>query len=116
MAHRPDKPHLESKSIEIVCNSYVLGFCQFHEGCPMRESHCINLIDETPSTPPVALSKCRNVLSLEPRQSPCNIDACFDSDGPGILSAVKDARHDNDHVLIQDIRILPTTDEVGERL
>ncbi|MCJ1432454.1 hypothetical protein MMC27_001810 [Xylographa pallens] len=112
MAHRPDKPHLESKSIEVVCCSYVLGFCLFHEGCPMRDSHRIHLIDESPSDPNTAPSKQRNVLSLEPRVSP---KACFDSDGPGILSSVKDARHDNDHVLIQDIRILPTADEILSR-
>ncbi|MCJ1377076.1 hypothetical protein MMC17_000166 [Xylographa soralifera] len=111
-AHHPGTPNLESKSLEVVCSSYVLGYCQFHEGCPMRETHCIHLIDETPSTPPNAPSKCRNILSLEPRKAPYSIETCFDSDGPGILSSVKDARHDNDHVLIQDIRILPTTDEI----
>ncbi|MCJ1396934.1 hypothetical protein MMC11_000126 [Xylographa trunciseda] len=112
MAHRPDEPTLESKSLSDLCESYVHGFCQFHDGCPMNRTHCIHLIDETPPPLPTAPTKLRNVLSMEPRKAPHNTDACFDDDGPGILSSVQDARHDNDHVLIQAIRILPTTDEI----
>ena len=115
MAYVPDEPSLESKSLSVVCSGYVGGFCQFHEGCPMNSTHCIRLIDETPLPPPAASCMWRNVLTLEPRNAPYNKEAYFDNDGPGILSSVQDARHDNDHVLIQDIRILPTTDEVSQR-
>jgi hypothetical protein len=36
---------------------------------------------------------------------------CFDNDDPGYLS-INGPQHDNDHVNIQDIEILPTTDEI----
>ncbi|MCJ1282587.1 hypothetical protein MMC26_001912 [Xylographa opegraphella] len=114
VAHRPDKPHLESKTIEDVCNGYVLGYCEYQEDCPMSASHCVYLIDES-APPPPAPCKCPNVLSLEPRTSQGNTKACFDNDGPGILSSVQDARHDNDQILIQDIQILPTSDEILSR-
>lgn len=48
-----------------------------------------------------------NRLSLEPR--PKHVK--FDHDGPGYL-ATGGPRHDNDHVHIKNIQILPTTDEI----
>ncbi|KAK5098597.1 hypothetical protein LTR70_002484 [Exophiala xenobiotica] len=47
-----------------------------------------------------------NVLREEPRPKVCS----FDDDGPGEKSAFG-PRHDNDHVYIPDISILPTIDE-----
>ena len=48
-----------------------------------------------------------NFLSLEQRP----LHPAFDTDGPGYLS-VNGPRHDNDHINIGDIQILPTTDEI----
>lgn len=105
-------PALESKSLNDVCNNFADGFCQLAEGCPWRHTHVVTLIDETTPAKP-ALSTTPNILSLEPRKSPINSEVFFDNDGPGILSANQTPRHDNDHVSIQDIQILPTADEVS---
>ncbi|KAK2761189.1 hypothetical protein FQN54_001710 [Arachnomyces sp. PD_36] len=51
-----------------------------------------------------------NHLSLVPREV-AKGNKRFDDDGPGGLSAAG-KRHDNDHVKIRDIQILPTTDEI----
>jgi hypothetical protein len=48
-----------------------------------------------------------NFLSTEPRP----ITTSFDDDGPGTRSPYG-PRHDNDHVFIKDIQILPSTDEI----
>ena len=48
-----------------------------------------------------------NFLSLEQRP----LHPTFDIDGPGYLS-VDGPRHDNDHINIRDIQILPTADEI----
>lgn len=103
-------PALESRSLHDVCTNFSDGFCQLAEGCPWRQTHVITLIDD--STPAKQnLITDRNVLLLKPRKSTTNSD--FDNDGPGVLSSTQTPRHDNDHVSIQDIQILPTTDEVS---
>jgi hypothetical protein len=48
-----------------------------------------------------------NYLSLEQRP----VHSSFENDGPGYLSS-NGPRHDNDHVNIRDIQILPTADEI----
>ncbi|MCJ1307438.1 hypothetical protein MMC25_001084 [Agyrium rufum] len=55
----------------------------------------------------------RNTLDIN-KQSPMRQSQSynpFDEDGPGTLSQLG-PRHDNDHVSITNIRILPTTDEI----
>ncbi|KKY26734.1 putative nfx1-type zinc finger-containing protein 1 [Phaeomoniella chlamydospora] len=56
---------------------------------------------------PRTASHTTNYLSFEVRPP----SAPFDDDGPGNLS-VEGPRHDNDHVNIRNIQILPTTDEI----
>ena len=51
-----------------------------------------------------------NVLSPNAR-NPSNFE---DENGPGYL-ALAGPRHDNDHVMVANIKILPTADEVGHR-
>lgn len=48
-----------------------------------------------------------NTLSTQPRP----LTTSFDDDGPGSQSPYG-PRHNNDHILIKDIQILPTTDEI----
>ena len=104
---------LESKPLSAVCKNYVEGFCKLLDKCPYSHTHTIQLIDELSISASTSILTTRpNVLSLEPRMAPMDNDAYFDNDGPGILSISQQPRHDNDHVLIQDIQILPTTDEV----
>ena len=104
---------LESKPLSAVCKNYVDGFCQLIDNCPYSHTHTIQLIDElSVSTFSSVQTTGPNILSLEPRIAPVDNDAYFDNDGPGILSISQRPRHDNDHVLIQDIQILPTTEEV----
>jgi hypothetical protein len=58
-------------------------------------------------TSPQASSRDPNVLLAQPRP----LTTEFDDDLPGCLSQYG-PRHDNDHVFIKDIQILPTTDEI----
>ena len=58
------------------------------------------------SSPQIAARRV-NFLSINPRPVTCS----FDDDGPGTQSP-RGPRHDNDHVFIKDIQILPTTDEI----
>ena len=52
-------------------------------------------------------SRFPNELLTAPRL----LTTAFDDDGPGEKSALG-PRHDNDHIFIKDIQILPTTDEI----
>ena len=109
-AYLDTPPALESKSLNDVCNNFADGFCALAESCPWRATHVITLIDETTPTVKPTLTTIPNVLSVAPRKVSRNHE--FDNDGPGVLSASRTPRHDNDHVSIQDIQILPSTDEV----
>lgn len=59
------------------------------------------------TTSPHFITRHVNFLSPEPRP----VTTAFDHDGPGTKSP-HGPRHDNDHVSIKDIQILPTTDEI----
>ena len=87
-----------------ICQDYVDGFCRRGDLCD--KSHQLCAIDDQQSTPPI-LQCIPNELSLHPRAQA----AVFEDDGPGEFSALG-PRHDNDHVDIRDISILPTTDEI----
>lgn len=90
-----------------LCLDYINGFCRRGDKCTKGHEICA----VPPSEPQPALLICQsNYLSLEPRYFPPNKQP-FDDDGPGYLSKYGQ-RHDNDHVDIKDIRILPTTDEI----
>lgn len=93
--------------IPFLCKDYINGFCRKGDECTKSHEIWIPLTD-TPNSPVV--NSPPNYLSLEPR-SPSNNELRFDSDGPGSLSR-RGQRHDNDHVDIQYIKILPTTDEI----
>lgn len=88
----------------LLCQDYVQGFCRKGDQCP--QSHEISNIDKTHGFPAQA-QRLANRLSFQPRLQ-CQ---SFEGDGPGILSQLG-PRHDNDHIEIEDIRILPTTDEI----
>ena len=87
-----------------LCQDNVDGFCRKGHSCPHNhdifvlpsEEEIIHLPDRQP-----------NYLSLDPRPQL----RAFECDGPGHLSTFG-PRHDNDHVEIKDIQILPTTDEI----
>jgi len=108
-AYLDTAPVLESRSLDDVCNNFADGFCVLAESCPWRATHVITRIDDTTLAKPT-LTTVPNVLSLAPRKTVRNRE--FDNDGPGVLSSSRTPRHDNDHVSVQDIQILPTTDEV----
>ena len=103
---------LESSSLPeipafFLCTDYINGFCRRGDKCYKSHEICV-----VPTDIPQSLTiKCQaNCLSLEPRHFPLS-KRPFDGDGPGFLSK-NGPRHDNDHVDIKDIRILPTTDEI----
>ena len=100
------EPALEERALSQVCDWYVDGVC--NDGNCMQSHEICRIQGLTPS---IHLGAMPNSLSMAPRgRASGNI--VFDSDGPGSLS-LAGPRHDNDHVLIRDIHILPTTDEVS---
>ena len=98
---------LTTKPLSELCPDFITGFCRRGYHCP--RDHEICAIEN--ARPPLRRVLCSpNLLSLYPRTLPPS-QTPFDDDGPGTLSSLG-SRHDNDHVDIQDIRILPTTDEM----
>ena len=97
-------PHVPLASL---CMDFVNGFCRRGEKCSKSHEICIVPIETTLAP---RLNTQNNFLSLDPRATPPN-KCLFDDDGPGTLSRYG-PRHDNDHVEIKDISILPTTDEI----
>ena len=97
-------PRLDLASL---CMDFVNGFCRRGEKC--SKSHEICVVPNEATLAP-HLNTQNNFLSLDPRAIPPN-KHLFDDDGPGNLSRYG-PRHDNDHVEIKDISILPTTDEI----
>ena len=105
-----DLSSLPCKPSSALCSDYVSGFCRQGDQCPR-----LHLLCEVESTPPRSAQHASpdqrsNVLNAEPRRT-LHDNVGLESDGPGHLSAYG-PRHDNDHVDIQDIQILPTTDEI----
>ena len=98
---------LPIKSASRLCHDYLFSFCRHGDQCP--RSHEICLVEgsvpgkQCPSTSSI------NTLRLEDRLSSDHAEAYLD--GPGSLSQFG-PRHDNDHVYIKDVRILPTVDEI----
>lgn len=90
-----------------ICVDYVNGFCRHGDQCRKCHEIC-EISSDTLEPGPV---RCHpNYLSLEPRGTWRN-EQYFEDDGPGALST-NGPRHDNDHVDIGDIKILPTADEI----
>ena len=102
-------PVLESKPLFSICDAFVDGYCPNPE-CALSHEVCL-IHDGLSATPPVVRGSLTNYLSLAPRVRPF-AEPVFDDDGPGSLS-LAGPRHDNDHVDVQNILILPTTDEVS---
>ena len=98
---------LSQLPLHSLCQDFVHGFCRRGDECTKSHIICAVVSETTgspvPDCPP-------NILSLDPRLSPRD-GLPFDTDGPGHLSR-RGARHDNDYVDIQHIKILPTTDEI----
>ena len=94
--------------IASLCLDFINGFCRRGDQC--AKSHEICAVPGT--TSPMSVGDClrRNYLSLEPRRV-SQIEPLFDDDGPGRLSKYG-PRHDNDHINVKNIKILPTTDEI----
>lgn len=97
-------PHLESQPLAGICMKFVNGFCP--EGNSCWQSHRIVIIEDERLH--AAIESITNILDIEYRYIKRK---AFDNDGPGHRS-MSGPRHDNDFERIQDIRILPTTDEV----
>lgn len=89
-----------------LCDDYINGFCRRGEQCNKSHEIC-TISSDSPELPRVQSPP--NYLCLDPRTSSRNEQ--FEHDGPGVLSN-HGPRHDNDYVEIQDIKILPTTDEI----
>ena len=88
----------------LLCRNHIDGFCQKGDSC--NKSHQLCIVDDEPASHP-ALPHTPNELSLQARLS----EKLSEDDGPGLLSRLG-PRHDNDHVEIHHISILPTTDEI----
>lgn len=87
------------------CEDFINGFCRHGEQC--NKSHEICAIpDESKSQGKI--SSTPNYLCHDARLQDSDR---FTEDGPGELS-IHGPRHDNDHVDIQHIKVLPTIDEI----
>lgn len=108
-AHQLRPASLATTPIGSVCKDFVDGFCRQGDRC--TSSHEIRMIEDDAQSSGLDLTNSApNYLSSSPRVIPAD-KRVFDEDGPGDLSR-HGTRHDNDHVDIRRIRILPTTDEI----
>ena len=106
------KSGLKQKSTFQLCPKFLAGLCRNHEKChPSHEICEIVGVERQPTKP--ELCSTPNYLSTKPRIAPSDGWA-IDNDGPGHFSSAG-PRHQNDHVNIQDISILPTVDEILSR-
>ena len=103
------KSGLNKKRAFQLCPKFLAGSCRNHDSCKASHEICeIVGVDYDSKKPSLDCSP--NYLSTNPRVAPFN-GRVFDKDGPGQLSNAG-PRHQNDHVNIQDIAILPTVDEI----
>ena len=102
---------LRELPVSALCADYLGGFCRRGDKCHRVHDICaVAGADNQDVQKSDNLNAPTNFLSQSPRL--VQTDQCvFDSDGPGALSC-KGARHDNDHLDIYDIQILPTMDEI----
>lgn len=93
-----------------LCKEHLKGFCRNGDAC--SQSHVIYRVVSGAQAPevPSPISSTPNTLCVRPRLPPKD-ESVFEHDGPGRLS-INGPRHDNDHVNIRNIRILPTADEI----
>lgn len=105
-----DVSSLPQEAYSSLCHDYVNGFCRRGNQCP--RPHLLCAVEPTSSyrASPIPLYPRSNVLSFKPRRT-LHDNIPLESDGPGHLSAFG-PRHDNDHINVRDIQILPTTDEI----
>ncbi len=103
------KSSLRKRPTSQLCPKFLAGSCRNQDIC--RASHEIcQIVDIERESMKPELTSVSNYLSMKPRMAP-SIGCAFDNDGPGQLSSAG-PRHQNDHVNIQDISILPTVDEI----
>lgn len=109
-AHKLAAPALPQCIETSLCRDHLKGFCRNGDAC--SQSHAIyRVVNDAQSRAASApTSSTSNTLRVSPRLSPKD-DSLFDHDGPGRLS-INGPRHDNDHVVIRNIQILPTADEI----
>ena len=105
-----DVSSLPRKPLSSLCHDYVNGLCRRGDQCSWSHVLCVVDYDPLESVSCVSQYRRGNLLSSEPRRTLYD-EAELESDGPGHLSAFG-PRHDNDHVNIQDIQIIPTADEI----
>lgn len=103
------KSGLKRKSAFQLCHKFLAGSCRSHDSCDASHEICELIgVDYESQKPQLKCSP--NYLSKNPRVATFN-RRIFDDDGPGQLSKAG-PRHQNDHVNIEDISILPTVDEI----
>ena len=101
---------LDTKSVKYLCRDFALGFCPRPTKCAPAKHTIHQILEDCNKSVNIVSSDNPTFLMANPRERPRK-DSPFENDGPGELS-VLGVRHDNDHVDIKDIQILPTTDEV----
>lgn len=100
---------LPLQKLSNLCADYINGFCRPGDKCKKSHEVC-RITDENAQTPKPELWSTPNYLSLTPNLLRLG-NRGVDNDGPGYLSSAG-ARHQNDHVDIRNINILPTADEI----
>lgn len=102
-AYVPLPPKLSQILEKDLCKSKLLGKCS-NSSC--TKEHSIRIVSEAEG--PVSQLLPQNTVSHAPRSALQN-SKLFNNQSP---QNSKTHKHDNDHTLIEDIDILPTTDEV----
>ncbi|KAI9844006.1 MAG: hypothetical protein M1837_005941 [Sclerophora amabilis] len=101
---------LPQRALSELCRSFLDGSCPHGERCGKSHEVC-RVLDGVPDRAlPKPTGSSPNSLSPFPRL-PSQNESPFDDEGPGELCG-HGPRHDNDHISIRDIRVLPTTDEI----
>ena len=96
-------PTVTAHKSKSLCPSYKRGDCRRGHLCQWSHETSTSNSEQVIKS----VSSLRNALSLEDRAH----TNPFEQDGPAELSCLG-SRHDNDQIDIQNIRILPTTDEM----
>ena len=105
-AHVPSSPRLQSYPLKSLCQDFVHGVCKSQACSP--EKHAMLSVSDTEVKRSMTHVSIANFLTSEPRKA----NILTGHLGPGHFNWDGE-RHDNDFANVDDIKILPTTDEVS---
>ena len=93
-----------------LCHDYINGLCRRGDRCPRPHHLCEPTDSSSQISSHASYLPTTNILKDQARRT-VHENIGFEDDGPGLLST-HGPRHNNDHINIRDIQILPTADEI----